>query len=162
MHRSTLALVVIAGLAGCGGGTPAETTTTTTTTGSETTTAQQFAQISVDEVSTALEASDRPVAVFDANSPETFAQHHVPGATWVDYDAVSAEQLPTDHATQLVFYCANEQCEASHVAAETASGLGYENVAVMGAGIQGWIAAGKPVEGAGAAEATTTTTTTTH
>jgi rhodanese-related sulfurtransferase len=152
MRQITIALSMlglVTGSVACGGGSSPETTTTTTTTGSETAateSAPRFAQISVDEVATALDTRQGEVAVFDANSPETYAEHHVPGATWVDYDSLSAEQLPEDRSTQLVFYCANEQCEASHVAAEAATNLGYQNVAVMGAGIQGWIAAGKPVE----------------
>ena len=150
MRNASIALV-LAALVGCGGSSSSSTETTATETTSSGSEAQpSFAQITVDEVASAITAADGRVAVFDANSRETFDEHHVPGATWVDYDAVTAEQLPADRSTQLVFYCANEQCSASHVAAETASGLGYTNVAVMGAGIQGWIAAGKPVEGAGA------------
>lgn len=154
MRRAVLALFVIASLVGCGGSSATTETTTTTTAGSESTTTEPvtFTQISIDEVATRLETPARPMAVFDANSPDTYAEHHVPGATWVDYDAVTAEQLPADHEMQLVFYCGNEQCEASHVAANMAWDLGYSNVAVMGAGIQGWIAAGKPVEAAPAAQ----------
>ena len=72
----------------------------------------------------------------------------MPGATWVHYDSVTAEMLPTDHTASLVFYCANESCTASHTAAEAAVALGYSDVSVMGGGIQGWLAAGKPVEAA--------------
>jgi rhodanese-related sulfurtransferase len=152
MNRHSLILLAL--LAGCGGGGAAQTSEQTASTGGETEQQAQFAQISVDEVESALNRPEAPAAVFDANSPETYAEHHVPGATWVDYDALSAEQLPADRDRQLVFYCANEQCEASHVAAQRAVALGYSNVAVMGAGIQGWVAAGKPVEtGAAQAEA---------
>jgi rhodanese-related sulfurtransferase len=141
------AVLVIA----CGGSSSGTTASTTETSGAER--APRFSQISVDDVSTAM-TTPGSVAIFDANSQETYAQHHVPTATWVDYDAVRAEQLPTDRATQLVFYCANEQCEASHVAAESAIDMGYTSVAVMPAGIEGWVAAGKPVEtGAAAAPA---------
>ncbi len=140
-------LILLALVAGCGGGAASQASGQTASTGGETEQQQaQFAQISVDEVESALNRPETPAAVFDANSPETYAEHHVPGATWVDYDALTAEQLPADHDRQLVFYCANEQCEASHVAAQRAVELGYSNVAVMGAGIQGWVAAGKPVE----------------
>ena len=78
----------------------------------------------------------------------------VPGATWVHYDEVSAETLPADHATSLVFYCANEQCSASHVAANSAIDLGFSDVAVMGAGIDGWIASGEAVETLDGADST--------
>ena len=105
-----------------------------------------LAQTSVDDVATAIAANDGSISVFDANHRETFDEHHVPGAKWVHYDDYAASELPADHASRLVFYCANEQCSASHVAARRAMELGYTNVSVMGAGIQGWIAAGKPVE----------------
>jgi rhodanese-related sulfurtransferase len=35
---------------------------------------------------------------------------------------------------------------ASHIAAREAAKLGYQKVFVMGAGISGWVKAGKPVE----------------
>jgi len=38
---------------------------------------------------------------------------------------------------------------ASHDAARRAASLGYADVRVMSAGIDGWLAAGKPVEGNG-------------
>ena len=151
MRRFTLSLFAACALAACGGGSSGATTTADTegTTGAETP-AQELAQVSVDEVAGAVEGHDPSWAIFDANSRETFDANHVPGATWVDYDAVTQEQLPADRSATLVFYCANEQCEASHVAARSAIGFGYENVRVMGAGIHGWMAAGKPVEGSGA------------
>jgi rhodanese-related sulfurtransferase len=154
--RRLLALSVLSLLAACGN-SGGETTTTASaeseSTGAETASSENhFAQISVTDVASRLGNAEHPVAVFDANHRETFDQHHVPGATWVHYDSVTAETLPADHATSLVFYCANEQCEASHVAANTAAELGFTDVSVMGAGIEGWVAAGQPVETAPAAE----------
>jgi rhodanese-related sulfurtransferase len=144
--RTISILTLALGLFAC---SPSASTTANAepaTSGSEA--AAHFSQISVAEVESGLAAQN--LAVFDANHRETYDEHHVPGATWVDYDEVSAEQLPENHDAHLVFYCANEQCSASHVAAERAAELGYPNVSVMGAGIQGWIEAGKPVEAAAA------------
>jgi len=151
-----------ASLAACGGGaSSSDSAALDTTSGSESseptpsseasaeghaTGEAHFTIVSVDEVAQHVAAHDGQLAVFDANSRETYEEHHVPGATWVHYDSVTADVLPTDHAASLVFYCGNEQCTASHTAAEAAADLGYTNVHVMGAGIQGWIAAGKPVE----------------
>ncbi len=147
--KKLLALSLLVSLTACGSSSSSTETTAsteTTTTGSEA--APAFAMMSVEEVAAgiATESTSPRLAVFDANSPETFAAGHVPGATWVDYDGVTAANLPADTATPVVFYCANESCSASHVAAETAVGLGYAHVAVMGAGIEGWRAAGQPVE----------------
>ena len=150
--RRLIALSLFSVLAACGGSTTSTTATAETqSTGSE---APRFAQISVADVAARIASPDSNIRVFDANAQDTFAEHHVPGATWVHYDEVSAETLPADHDTSLVFYCANEQCEASHVAAGTAVDLGFHDVSVMGAGIDGWIASGQPVETAPAAAPT--------
>lgn len=144
MTRSAL-LISLALLVGCGGSS-SETTTastdTTTATGGETT-APSFAQVSVDEVEQGIQAGN--VSVYAAASPEVYAEHHVPGATRVDAD-FSRETLPEDTSRALVFYCGGPACRASHGAAERAIGYGFSNVSVMGAGISGWVEAGKPVE----------------
>lgn len=50
----------------------------------------------------------KDVAVFDANSAETFAKGHVPGATFLEeYRKFPASVLPADKATRVVFYCKN-------------------------------------------------------
>lgn len=90
--------------------------------------------------------SKKQIQVFDANTPDVFAKHHVPGATHVEYDQVKAADLPTDKSAPIVFYCMNEQCGASPVAAKTAAKLGWKNVYLMPAGIEGWMAARLPVE----------------
>lgn len=137
-------------LTACGG---SSATSATTATSSEA--APAFAQISVADVAAAIQAPERHVAVFDANHRDRYDAAHVPGATWVDYDGVTREQLPADASTPLVFYCFNEQCSASHVAAEQAIALGFADVSVMGGGIEGWVAAGLPTEGSGAPETAT-------
>ena len=68
--------------------------------------AEPFGQLSVDEVAGKL---GKPgVYVFDNNSKEKYASGHVPSAKWLDYDKVTAGDLPTDKAATLIFYCANE------------------------------------------------------
>lgn len=147
MTRPTLLLVTLAALAGCSSSTPAaETASAGDTHSSGAEAAHAFGDMSVDEVAAAIANTPGRLAIFDANSPATYAEHHVPTATWVDYDGVTAEQLPADPAAPVVFYCANSHCGASHTAAEMAIALGHTNVSVMGAGIQGWIDAGQAVE----------------
>ncbi|NCQ60367.1 MAG: rhodanese-like domain-containing protein [Myxococcales bacterium] len=103
--------------------------------------------VSVDQVAALLEAgSATPI---DANSPDTRTHHGtLPGARLLtsssDYDV--ATELPTDHASTLVFYCANEHCSASDAAAHRAVSAGYADVRLMRAGIAGWEAAGKPTD----------------
>ena len=86
------------------------------------------------------------VFVFDANQHDIFEKHHVPDAVHVEYDQVTASQLPKDRSAAVVFYCMNERCGASPVAAKRATELGWRNVYLMPAGIQGWLAMGLKVE----------------
>jgi rhodanese-related sulfurtransferase len=110
-----------------------------------------FKLVSVDDVAGKLDAQkkDKKVAfaVFDANGKDTRQKEGViptavllPSAS--EYDLAV---LPKDKATPVVFYCANEKCTASHTAAKRALGAGYNDVAVLSAGISGWVKAGKPV-----------------
>lgn len=85
----------------------------------------------------------------DANGDVTRKKRGViPGAVRLsDYETYLPAELPADKARPLVFYCANEQCGASHTAAEKAIVAGYRDVRVLPAGILGWVDAGKPVDG---------------
>jgi len=88
------------------------------------------------------------IKIYDANTQKTRTEQGIiPGATMLtsasQYD-VAKELTPTKN-TPIVFYCANEMCRASHVAAERAVGAGYTNVSVLPAGIIGWKAAGQKV-----------------
>jgi rhodanese-related sulfurtransferase len=83
--------------------------------------------------------------LFDANPKDFYDRGHIRGATWVPFNHLEREALPSSHDAQLVFYCANELCTASHDAARAAASLGYSNVAVMSAGYFGWKRAGHPV-----------------
>jgi rhodanese-related sulfurtransferase len=118
MRRILVASVCLSGALGCGSGNSGNAPVASSEEDVE-----HFARISVGEVATAL--AEHRVAVFDANDRETFDERHVPGATWVDYDGVTREQLPTDTSSPLVFYCYNEACSASHVAAESAIAMGF-------------------------------------
>ncbi len=68
---------------------------------------QPFGRLSVDQVADKL--GNPGVFVYDNNSKETYAAGHVPGATWLDYDEVSASDLPNDKAATLIFYCKNDR-----------------------------------------------------
>ncbi|HKA86117.1 MAG TPA: rhodanese-like domain-containing protein [Haliangiales bacterium] len=68
---------------------------------------EAFGQLTVDQVADKL---GKPgVFVYDNNPQERYAKGHVPGAKWVDYEEVSASDLPADKAATLIFYCANER-----------------------------------------------------
>ena len=62
----------------------------------------------MDEVAARIATNDEKTFLFDNNSKERYAKSHVPGAKWLDYDNVSASDLPADRSATLVFYCASE------------------------------------------------------
>jgi hypothetical protein len=67
----------------------------------------QLPELTVQQVADKI-AHHENVAVFDANNRPRYERGHVPGARWVAFASVQATDLPPDHYTQLVFYCANE------------------------------------------------------
>ncbi len=104
-----------------------------------------FQLIQTKELDTWLNSETKP-AVFDANNEKVRKEYGaIPGAKLLESSSkynVETE-LPKDKATQLVFYCANKKCTASHNAADRAIENGYPKVAVFSDGIQGWVKAGK-------------------
>ncbi len=110
--------------------------------------AEPFKLIHVKDLSGMLAKKDAKVAVYDANNKDTRTKDGViPGATLLvsskGYD--TAKVLPAAKDTNVVFYCANKQCMASHAAAKRAAAAGYTNVAVLADGIEGWVKAGQAV-----------------
>lgn len=85
------------------------------------------------------------VAVFDVNASSRWAAAHVPGAPNLDPVNFSAGDLPEAKDSQLVFYCSNFMCRKAPLAARRAKAMGYTNVQVMSAGIQGWLGERLPV-----------------
>jgi rhodanese-related sulfurtransferase len=100
--------------------------------------------VTVDQLAGWLDAGQ--CKAVDANNAGT--RHHmgtIPGAILLSqYRTYGLDELPADHATKLVFFCANEQCGASHAAAGRAVLAGYRDVHVYTGGIAGWHRAGKP------------------
>ncbi|MEQ9503541.1 MAG: rhodanese-like domain-containing protein [Deltaproteobacteria bacterium] len=91
-------------------------------------------------------AKEMKPAFVDANSKETRTKLGViPGAIMLtSYDGFDAgKELPKDKRKSLVFYCSNEMCSASKVAAGRAMEAGYSNVSVLPVGVKGWKAAGQ-------------------
>ncbi len=83
----------------------------------------------------------------DANGKQTRRKMGViPGAVLLsDSEDFQPSELPADKSRPLVFYCANESCDASHLAAHKAITAGYKDVKVLPDGIAGWVKAGKKV-----------------
>ena len=86
------------------------------------------------------------VTVLDANVREIYLDGHLPGAIHVSPFTLSEADLPASRDAAVLVYCKNPHRRASHDAARRAAKLGWRNVLVMPAGIDGWQAAGWPVE----------------
>lgn len=84
--------------------------------------------------------------VIDVNAPRVWAKGHVPGARNLDPKTLASGVLPEDKSTPLVFYCSNVYCWKAPNVARKVKSMGYQNVQVMSAGIDGWLAAGLPTE----------------
>jgi hypothetical protein len=64
--------------------------------------------LTVDEVAARITAKDGKTFVFDNNPKDSWVKAHVPSATWLDEDSVTAAVMPADKAATLIFYCHNE------------------------------------------------------
>ncbi len=101
----------------------------------------KVATVSVDELDQMLARNE--CQAVDANGDATRQKMGIiPGAVLLT-DADSIEKLPADKSTNLVFYCANPACGASHHAATKAMMAGYTHVKMLSDGIAGWVKAGK-------------------
>lgn len=138
--KSLAVIFMAVGLMACAG---SKKTTEPTKTAAA---SKELKQVSMEQVSTIIQANDNSAYVYDANSKESYEKNHVPTAKWVPDGVVTAEILPEDKSKELIFYCGGPKCMASHEAANQAANLGWTNVAVMPEGISGWVSAGKPTE----------------
>jgi len=90
-----------------------------------------------------LSSGNAPTVV-DVRGASDFAKGHIPGAVNAAYNTIERAGLPKDAA--LVFYCGNDQCPLSHLAARTLEPLGYKKLLVLGGGLSAWEAGGFPVD----------------
>jgi rhodanese-related sulfurtransferase len=88
----------------------------------------------------------RAVTVIDVNSRQSWITARVPGALNLDPTGYSLSDLPADKEASLVFYCSNPLCRKGPNAAVRAKKVGYTNVKVMSAGINGWLSSNLPTE----------------
>ncbi|MGO8992438.1 MAG: rhodanese-like domain-containing protein [Polyangiaceae bacterium] len=65
-------------------------------------------KLTVDEVAAKIAVNDGKTFLYDCNSKDHYAKEHLPGARWVDYESVTAADLPAEKGVMLVFYCASE------------------------------------------------------
>ena len=91
-----------------------------------------------------------PPTLVEALPEKYYADKRLPGALNLPHDRVDAlaPTLLPDRNAEIVVYCANRQCQNSHIAAHRLSMLGYTDIAVYPGGKQDWDEAGLPFESA--------------
>ena len=67
---------------------------------------EPFGRFTVNQVERRLGQPN--IHVFDGNSPETYVEHHLPGAVRLNHKDITASVLPQDKDATLIFYCMNE------------------------------------------------------
>jgi rhodanese-related sulfurtransferase len=103
--------------------------------------------ISREELRIKLSSANRPVLV-EALPEKYYVAQHLPGALHLPHDQVDvlATTVLAEKSWQIVVYCANRQCQNSHIAAHRLAALGYSDVSVYTVGKQDWEEAGLPFE----------------
>ena len=92
-------------------------------------------------------AAGQPPLVVDVGS--RLAQRsrpHIPGAMLVDLDDIGAETVVLPRDRGIVFYCACPNEISARRAAQILLARGHPDVRALAGGLDGWIAAGHPVE----------------
>jgi rhodanese-related sulfurtransferase len=89
-----------------------------------------------------------PMVLAEALPEPYWRKEHLPGAVALPMDEVEAraERLFPDRSTQVVVYCANVECDNSHLAAERLLAMGYTDVRIYEGGKADWRAAQLPLE----------------
>jgi rhodanese-related sulfurtransferase len=103
--------------------------------------------ITREELRIKLASTNRPILI-EALPEKYYAAKHLPGALHLPHDQVDelAPEVLTQKHTPIVVYCANRQCQNSHIAAHRLSVLGYSDVSVYAGGKQDWEEGGLPFE----------------
>ncbi len=81
-----------------------------------------------------------------------FKKQHIPGSENIPVQQEGfindVRQSTTDRDQRIVVYCANEQCDASEIAAKKLQAAGFSNVYDYPGGIEAWQESGHEIESA--------------
>ncbi len=103
--------------------------------------------ISRDDLKALINSDSAPVIV-EALPNQYYSSGHLPGAINIPHDDVGAkaeDHIP-DKSETVIVYCANSECQNSHIAADSLTELGYTSVYVYKEGKKDWQEAGLPLE----------------
>jgi len=102
-------------------------------------------RISIDELKELLGAESRPFLVDVGSRIAQQSRPHIPGAVMLDLDDIAGRaEFPSDR--DIVLYCACPNEASAKRAAQILLKKGFKRVRPLIGGLDGWIAAGHPVE----------------
>lgn len=98
-------------------------------------------------------AGNPALVILEALPEHYFEQEHLPGARNMPHERTAelASSLVPARDSEVIVYCANANCQNSHVAAQRLAALGYSNISVYAGGKQDWREAGLPMAAAATA-----------
>lgn len=105
------------------------------------------ATITIDELRERIGIEPLPYLIDVGSSLAQGARARIPGARLLDLDAIArGNDFPRDR--DIVLYCACPNEASARRGAQLLLGKGYRRVRPLAGGIDAWVAAGHPVEGA--------------
>lgn len=107
---------------------------------------EHWIRLDAEEFKTTLDAESQAFLLDTRTQSEWENDGHLNGAVLIPHDEIDErqEELPEDKGRLILLYCRSGN--RSQAAAQTLVDLGYTNVRDLETGIQGWKAAGYPVD----------------
>jgi ArsR family transcriptional regulator len=108
------------------------------------TNATQLKEITKDELNEKMH-NKKPFLLLNVLAPEGYQMGVIKGSRKIPLAELDKRIKELDKSKDVVTYCANAQCDASHKAAELLAAKGF-TVCVYKGGAQEWAAAGLPLD----------------
>ncbi|MBI3299870.1 MAG: rhodanese-like domain-containing protein [Elusimicrobia bacterium] len=106
--------------------------------------ATRLKELTKEELKQKIEGKE-PFELVNVLSPEFYRLGVIKGSKKIPLSQLAGRFKELDKSKEVVTYCANPACDASHKAGELLSSKGFK-VAVYKGGAEEWAAAGLPVE----------------
>ena len=112
----------------------------------------RMARVSAAELNEMLKRGERPL-IIDVRSSTSRRGGGIPGALWVDSQAIEAGMVNLPVADEVIVYCSCPNEASAAALARRLISRGFTRVRPLHGGIDAWVAAGYPLETGGEASA---------
>lgn len=106
--------------------------------------ATQVVQVSQQALLDMQARKDASLMLLDVRTPTEYAAGHIPGAVNIPHDQIAAHLSEIPKHDEVVLYCHSGR--RAGLAAEVLAANGYKKLGHLTGDMQGWQAAGRPVE----------------